>query len=171
MHGIAWYKIFLFQTEDFNHLWFLNFDKNFKRQFHLWFGEWWEYYGALCYLLPPELQNLVTKYSEVVPHSKYEQNFTPTLLFMSKYKIPWIMKWHYELHDINVVSRIFLVKWWDKFKIERVIEQFTREFLVIPQTLVTTQSPVVVQSSSTEATLVHQRFTTSSIQAQIAQRK
>jgi hypothetical protein len=41
--------------------------------------------------------------------------------------VPWILKWHYELHN-DLVSRHFSVKWWDKFKHDQIISQVNAEF-------------------------------------------
>jgi hypothetical protein len=46
---------------------------------------------------------------------------------MGKYKVPWILKWHYDLNN-DLVSRHFSIKWWDKFKHDRIISQVNVEF-------------------------------------------
>ena len=127
----AWDKIFLHQTEDFSHSWFLNFDRRFNRQFPMWFCNWWDDHGCSYDLLPLQLQNAVTKFTTIMTLSDYEKRFSPTLQFMAKYKIPWILKWQYKIEpEEYMVTRQFLVKWWDKFDPERVLTQFSEEFTV-----------------------------------------
>lgn len=46
---------------------------------------------------------------------------------MAKYKVLWILKWHYEAKD-HIMSRHFSVKWWDKFKADRILSQVNEEF-------------------------------------------
>jgi hypothetical protein len=41
--------------------------------------------------------------------------------------VPWILKWHYELHN-DLVSRHFSIKWWDKFKHDQIISQVNAGF-------------------------------------------
>ncbi len=71
------------------------------------------------------------------------------ILFISKYKIPWIVKWQYQLmknpiieqwvqtsqtsqalvkhhSQFDLVTRQFFVKWWDKFEYNRIISQVQR---------------------------------------------
>ncbi len=50
-----------------------------------------------------------------------------TLQLFSKYKIPWILKWQYK-NDGDILARHFLVKWWDKFSVERIIKFINEEF-------------------------------------------
>ena len=71
------------------------------------------------------------------------------LQFCSKYKIPWILKWQYNLKtpvqstivstmqseaiisqhsQISHVSRTFFIKWWDKFDVNRIVGQVQKEF-------------------------------------------
>ena len=80
------------------------------------------------------------------------------LLFISKYKVPWIVKWQYKLVNpkyeeaffipgsnitasvinhgqVDIVVRQVFSKWWDKFNFERIIGQVTKEF---PNSLPTT---------------------------------
>jgi hypothetical protein len=137
----AWNTIFLHQTDDSSHSWFLNFDFKFNRQFPMWFLGWWRAHGCPFDILPQEIKNAVTCFSTVMNFTNYDLNFPVALHFMAKYKLPWIFKWHYEVKD-HVVSRHFLVKWWDNFKIERIISQFNEEFPVTPAQPSQSRSPV-----------------------------
>lgn len=77
----AWNIIFLHQTEDFSHSWFINFDSKFKSLFPFWFSSWWENHGPVIEILPPDLKDSVTYFT-----SKYkfkdEDTFFPNLLIL-----------------------------------------------------------------------------------------
>ena len=67
--------------------------------------------GVMYDLLPSQLQNAVTKFTTVMTFSDYEKRFSPTLQFMAKYKIPWILKWQYKIEPEGyMVTRQTLVK-------------------------------------------------------------
>ena len=59
----------------------------------------------------------------------HSSQFPILLIFISKYKVPWIFKWQYSLSN-NIVARVHFVKWWDSFKHPRIIEQVKQEFPV-----------------------------------------
>ncbi|KAL6183545.1 hypothetical protein ACLB2K_044956 [Fragaria x ananassa] len=123
----AWFKIFMHQTEDFSHSWFINFDHKFNRKFPMWFGSWWGTHGCPISLLPQHLEDVVTSFSTAEEFSDYDKLFPVTLHFIARYKVPWILKWHVELNDY-VLNRKYLVKWWDKFKTDRIITAFNKDF-------------------------------------------
>ena len=43
------------------------------------------------------------------------------------YKIHWISMWNYTINN-NLLDREFLVKWWDSFRINKVIDQIHKDF-------------------------------------------
>ena len=53
--------------------------------------------------------------------------FPLLLIFIAKYKIPWIFKWHYGIDD-NIIIRQHTVKWWVKFNVPRILEIVQEEF-------------------------------------------
>ena len=53
--------------------------------------------------------------------------FPPTLLFCAKYKVPWIVKWHYQIKD-HILIRSYVVKWFDKYDRDRIINFVYDEF-------------------------------------------
>ncbi|KAI8558940.1 hypothetical protein RHMOL_Rhmol04G0135300 [Rhododendron molle] len=58
---------------------------------------------------------------------------------MIKYRVPWIVKWRYQLLN-NIVSRQYLVKWWEQYNHQKIVNQVQLEFLAkIP---IPTQNPV-----------------------------
>lgn len=95
------------------------------------------------------------------------------LLFINKYKVPWIAKWQYHMaslvlsktiqlspvnssqalvthhNQLDIVTRHYFIKWWDSFKEERIIEQVQKEFLTSLN--FPTQNPI---SSSTVPPMV-----------------
>jgi hypothetical protein len=70
---------------------------------------------------------------------------------MAKYKVPWIFKWRYNISE-NIVTRQFLVKWWDKFNQQRIIDQVKIEFPVKVPTPVNIPVRQVQQSQASVPT-------------------
>ncbi|KAL6179665.1 hypothetical protein ACLB2K_046337 [Fragaria x ananassa] len=95
----------------------------------MWFSSWWGTHGCPISLLPQNLQDIVTSFSTAEEFSDYDKLFPVTLHFIARYKVPWILKWHVELNDY-VLNRKYLVKWWDKFKTDRIITAFNKDFPV-----------------------------------------
>jgi hypothetical protein len=59
--------------------------------------------------------------------TEYNSRFPPILLFCVKYKVPWIVKWSYQIKD-NILIRNFAVKWWDNFDRDRIVKFVFDEF-------------------------------------------
>lgn len=123
----AWDNILLHQNEDFSHSWFLNFDSKFKSNFPIWFLKWWDKHGPSMEIIPEDLQVTFKSFIAKYKMSLEDLCFPPLLHFIAKYKIPWILKWQYEI-DKGLLVRQFFVKWWDKFQHERIISQVNIEF-------------------------------------------
>jgi hypothetical protein len=123
----AWSKIFLHQNETYSHSWFINFDKNFKGNFPLWFLCWWQVHGPINEIVPEQIQEVIRIFSSVHKLSQHEVQLPIMLHFFSRYKVPWILKWQYAVNS-NCVSRQWHVKWWDKFKISQTIDRFNSEY-------------------------------------------
>ena len=58
---------------------------------------------------------------------EYNSRFLPTLLFTAKYKVPWIVKWNYQIKD-NILIRSYAVQWFDKYDKDRIICFVFKEF-------------------------------------------
>ncbi|CAL9010717.1 unnamed protein product [Prunus brigantina] len=117
----AWYSIFLHQTEDFSHSWFINFDNKFKSPFPCWFLHWWEKHGPVDEILPVSVHELIRHFTKKAKFSNVDLFFPKQLLFVARYKVPWILKWSYKVtKDTRIFARQFSVKWWDKFEVDRI---------------------------------------------------
>ncbi|CAL9001837.1 unnamed protein product, partial [Prunus brigantina] len=117
----AWYSIFLHQTEDFSHSWFINFDNKFKSPFPCWFLHWWEKHGPVDEILPVSIHELIRHFTKKAKFSNVDLFFPKQLLFVARYKVPWILKWSYNVtNDTRIFARQFSVKWWDKFEVDRI---------------------------------------------------
>ncbi|KAM7461224.1 hypothetical protein LguiA_029345 [Lonicera macranthoides] len=149
----AWHMILLYQNQTYNHAWFIQFDHKFNSKIPFWFITWLDRYGPTMSLLPEPLQDQVIYFSKTKFNPKYE-NIPILLQFISKYKIPWIFKWQYNLEtpifestvqtscssqaivnhysQVKFVTRQFFIKWWDKFNIHTIIGQVQKEFPSIP---------------------------------------
>jgi hypothetical protein len=130
----AWYKVFLYQNEDFSHSWFINFDKNFKGFIPLWFLRWWQVHGPVNEILPEEVQEAMRYFSTVKKLSQQEAQLPITIHFFAQYKVSWILKWQYVLSQNSqiCIARQFFVKWWDKFDFSKVQTRLYHEFPLKP---------------------------------------
>ena len=129
----AWFKVLLHQNESFLHSWFFSFDHKFKSVIPSWFLKWWDFHGALPEILPSDLADQVTVFSTQYKVTDHYSHFPCLLLFMAKYKVPWIFKWQYNITN-RIVTRQHFVKWWDAFKHPRIIDQVKLEFPVLVPT-------------------------------------
>ena len=64
--------------------------------------------------------------------TEYISRFPPVLLFCFKYKVPWIVKWSYQIKN-NILVRNLAVKCWDNFDRDRIIKFVFDEFPEIKQ--------------------------------------
>ncbi|KAI5337407.1 hypothetical protein L3X38_016678 [Prunus dulcis] len=129
----AWYTIFLHQSEDFSHSWFINFDNKFKCSFPYWFLHWWEKHGPVDEILPVSVLELILHYTKKAKFSKVELFFPKQLLFLARYKVPWILKWSYRItKDARIFARQFSVKWWDKFEVDRIAKYVYNDLPIAP---------------------------------------
>ncbi|KAI8547564.1 hypothetical protein RHMOL_Rhmol07G0206100 [Rhododendron molle] len=123
----SWFKILLHENDKFTHSWFVQFDHKFKSVIPSWFARWWHQYGAIPDILPAELNNQVNMFSTMFKVNQHTSQFPVLMLFMIKYKVPWIVKWKYQLFN-NIVSRQYLVKWWGQYNHQKIINQVQLEF-------------------------------------------
>ncbi|CAL2240849.1 unnamed protein product [Prunus armeniaca] len=126
----SFYYIFLHQTPEFSHSWFINFDNKFHySELPYWFLHWWDTHGPKSEIIPLQITELITTFSSKVKLPERNLFFPMPLLFFTRYKIPWIMKWSYNINwETRIFSRQFSVKWWDRFEIHRIAEYFYRDF-------------------------------------------
>ena len=54
------------------------------------------------------------------------------MLFYAKFKVPWIVKWSYQIKDHTLI-RNFAVKWWDNFDRDIIIKFVFDEFPEVKQ--------------------------------------
>lgn len=153
----AWFKIFLYQNETFSHSWFISFDQKFKSELPTWFLRWWTHYGAISDILPGDLIELINYFAAVFPFTTHQRQFPPLLIFISKYKLPWIFKWHYRIDD-NIIIRHHSVKWWPKFNLLRIIEIVQEEFPInqcapTPSMIKAPQNPTAAISQGSQPSL------------------
>uniref|UniRef100_A0A2N9H8N5 Uncharacterized protein n=1 Tax=Fagus sylvatica TaxID=28930 RepID=A0A2N9H8N5_FAGSY len=130
--------------------WFIQFSKEF--QFTkpecqpLWFLKWWSIHGSQAEIIPdtpwnttppttkkdPPLSTKTLKqallhFTKSYRCSEYHSRYPPILLFCFKFKVPWIVKWSYQIKD-NILIRNHAVKWWDNFDRDRIIKFVYDEF-------------------------------------------
>ncbi|KAI8558939.1 hypothetical protein RHMOL_Rhmol04G0135200 [Rhododendron molle] len=123
----SWFKVLLYETDKFSHSWFIQFDHKFKSVIPSWFARWWHQYGAIPDIIPAQLLDQVNLFSTAYKVNQHTSQFLVLLLFMIKYKVPWIVKWRYQLLN-NIVSRQYLVKWWGQYNHQKIVNQVQLEF-------------------------------------------
>lgn len=122
----AWSYALLHENAKFSHSWFIQFDYNFSSPFPNWFLRWWAQFGAFDAIIPPVLLQQVEIYCSKQKFSPHLTQFPKLLHFLAKFKVAWIFCWKYVISD-NILSRQFLVKWWDKLNVQQVVDQVTKE--------------------------------------------
>ncbi|CAL2226719.1 unnamed protein product [Prunus armeniaca] len=147
----AWYSIFLHQSEDFRHSWFINFDNKFKSSFPYWFLHWWEKHGPVDEILSVQIHELICYFTQKAKFSKLDLFFPKQLLFIARYKVPWILKWSYKVtKDTRVFARQYSVKWWDKFEVDSIAKYVYNDF---PQVAVPPNPQPTSSTGSTRSSL------------------
>jgi hypothetical protein len=122
----AWSKVFLYQTPQMDHSWFISFDKNFTRILPMWFANWWSHYGLIPDVLPLNFVGTFDLFRSLYIMDSYGSNFPLICHFAKMFQISWIIKWQYNIVG-NHVERQWYCKWWDKFpRRDEVIEGVNR---------------------------------------------
>ncbi|KAL6286257.1 hypothetical protein ACE6H2_010647 [Prunus campanulata] len=150
----AWYTVLFHQHPDFSHSWFINFDAKFKPYFPCWFLQWWNIIGPCWEIIPESLRPTINYFSQKHQLTKQEKLFPMLLHFYAKYRVPWILKWSYQINwDTRILSRHYVVKWWDKVIIGKIINEVNANYPPI-QMPTSSSNPVKEASpSSSNASL------------------
>nr|POE52648.1 hypothetical protein CFP56_43080 [Quercus suber] len=111
----AFEKILFYQNQDFDHSWFMMFERSFKGPIPVWFLKWWEMFGLIPQILPEPLQDAFRYFSSKFPLSAHGSQFPAILHMTVMYRIHWISKWNYALNP-SLLDREFSIKWWDSFR-------------------------------------------------------
>jgi hypothetical protein len=136
-----------------SHSWFIQWHEKYnfiktECQPPMWFLKWWSKHGCQAKIIPDTLWNtkIPTKtddpplsthtlkeallhFTKVYKCTEYNSRFLTILQFCAKYKVPWIVKWSYQIKD-HVLIRNFSVNWWDSYNRDRIIKFVFDEFLV-----------------------------------------
>nr|POE67189.1 hypothetical protein CFP56_54135 [Quercus suber] len=105
----AFEKILFYQNQDFDHSWFMMFDRSFKGPIPTWFLKWWEMFGLIPQILLEPLQDALRYFSSKFPVSTHGSQFPAILHMTVMYRIHWISKWDYALKP-NLLDREFSIK-------------------------------------------------------------
>jgi hypothetical protein len=93
----------------------------------MWFLRWFHRHGPIAEILSDKVKESLTHFAANYKVTEHNSKIPMILLFFAKYKIPWIVKWHYVIED-NILSWHFSVKWWNKFSEERITCFVDKEF-------------------------------------------
>ncbi|KAK9996576.1 hypothetical protein SO802_021262 [Lithocarpus litseifolius] len=128
----VWFRFMLHQNDTMNHSWFVNFDRHYTGYLPFWFARWWSQFGLIPDLLPAPLMDAFKLFSRGyrVDPQNAKAKFPALLHFVKRHKVPWILKWQYEINnDENALARHWYVKWWDKFPhTQSIIATINKEF-------------------------------------------
>jgi hypothetical protein len=123
----AWYKVFLYQFDNFAHSWFVQFDRDFRSPFPTWVLRWWQVHGPCHNIMPIAVKDAVKYFSTAFQVSGHQSLFPSSLHFFAFYGVPWILKWQY-INSDNCIARQYSVKWWDKYNFTSIQEQLYSDF-------------------------------------------
>ena len=123
----AFKKVLFYQNKNFDHSWFLMFDKKFSSTIPTWFLKWWEIFESVPQIFPEPFQEALRYFSSRLRSSQHNSQFPSILHLTIRYRIHWISMWSYTICN-NLLNREFLLKWWDSFKIDQVISQINKDF-------------------------------------------
>ena len=123
----AFENVLFFQNENYDHSWFIQFDRNFKGRIPSWFLKWWEMFGSVPQNFPEPLQDALRYFSSRFQTNKHSSQFLAILHMTIQYKIHWISMWNYAINQ-NLLDREFFVKWWDKFRPTDAISKLYNDF-------------------------------------------
>ncbi|KAK9995306.1 hypothetical protein SO802_019992 [Lithocarpus litseifolius] len=104
----AWFRFMLHQNDTMTHSWFVNFNKHYTGYLPFWFARWWSQFGLIPDLLSAPLMDAFKLFSggyKVDPQNA-KAKFPALLHFVKCHKVPWILKWQYEINnDENALAR------------------------------------------------------------------
>ena len=123
----AFEKVLFFQTETYDHSWFIQFDTKFKGQIPSWFLKWWEMFGPTPQNWPEPLQDALRYFSSRFQVDRHSSQFPAILHMTARYKIHWISLWNYAINQ-NLLDREFYTKWWEKFRPTDAITKMYKDF-------------------------------------------
>ena len=123
----AFVKVLFFQDKNFDHSWFLMFDKKFSSTVPSWFLKWWEMFGSIPQIFPEPLQDALRYFCSKFQASNDGSQFPAILHMTIMYRIHWISMWNYSINN-NLLDREFSIKWWDSFRFNDIITHIHKDF-------------------------------------------
>ena len=123
----AFEKVLFYQNKNYDHSWFLMFNKKFSSSIPSQFLKWWEMFGPIPQIFPEPLQDALRYFNSRYQASAHGSQFPVILHITIMYRIHWISMWNYTINN-NLLDREFLVKWWDSLRIDQIINQVHKDF-------------------------------------------
>ena len=123
----AFEKVLFYQNKNYDHSWFLMFNKKFSSSIPSQFLKWWEMFGPIPQIFPEPLQDALRYFNSRYQASAHGSQFPVILHITVMYRIHWISMWNYTINN-NLLDREFLVKWWDSLRIDQIINQVHKDF-------------------------------------------
>ena len=123
----AFEKVLFYQNKNFDHSWFLMFDKKFSSPIPSWFLKWWEMFGSIPQIFPKPLQDALRYFGSRFQDSHHGSQFPAIMHMTVMYRVHWISLWNYSIND-NLLDREFSIKWWDSLRFDQIISQIHRDF-------------------------------------------
>nr|POE91018.1 hypothetical protein CFP56_05389 [Quercus suber] len=91
----AFEKVLFYQNVNYDHSWFIMFDKKFSSQIPSWFLKWWEMFGPVPQIFPEPVQDAIRYFGSKFQVSAHDSQFPAILHMTVKYRIHWISMWNY----------------------------------------------------------------------------
>ncbi|KAI5663559.1 hypothetical protein M9H77_22882 [Catharanthus roseus] len=128
-YRMAWYRTFF--KRPFDHSWFFIFHQHCRKDFPIWFHEWWIHFGSLPDILPliPKLgfQTWVKKMTGPA--------YAIPLHFYADLRVPWIFCWSYQIKPVYSkdfplsLIREFKIKWWTGYSVDLCSQDTVLKFI------------------------------------------
>ncbi|KAI5663555.1 hypothetical protein M9H77_22878 [Catharanthus roseus] len=132
-YRMAWYRTFF--KRPFDHSWFFIFHQHCRKDFPIWFHEWWIHFGSLLDILPPipklGFQTWVKKMTGPA--------YAIPLHFYADLRVPWIFCWSYQIKQVYSkdfplsLIREFKIKWWTGYSVDLCSQDTVLKFIQTQQ--------------------------------------
>ena len=83
----AFEKVLFYQNKNYDHSWFMQFDKKFSSPIPSWFLKWWEMFGSIPHNFPGPLQDALRYFNTRFQVDSHTSQFPAILHMKIKYKI------------------------------------------------------------------------------------
>ncbi|XP_057954918.1 uncharacterized protein LOC131148954 isoform X2 [Malania oleifera] len=116
----AWTKSLYRQNKGYSLSWLIYFDKNMSIEVPYWFHEWWDKFGPIDELFPPQLKESYKLWIETIQLPDHWMEYPLLFIFYNRFSLTWILKMEYAIqdtvigqHKVPYFGRQIKIKWWN----------------------------------------------------------